>query len=127
MDNKIGLSFNVEEVLPSAGQGIIAVQCNKNDDIIRNILKKINNKETETCAKTERAMLQSIGGDCETAVGGLAIIENNTLKLRAQLFSDIGDESFEYETNGNLNEVISIGKKVGEQILLKAGDKFKKR
>ena len=75
LDNKIGLSFNVEEVLPSAGQGIIAVQCNKNDDIIKNILKKINNKETETCAKTERAMLQAIGGDCDTAVGGLAIIE----------------------------------------------------
>ena len=43
------------------------------------------------------------------------------------MFSDLGDESFEYETNGNLNEAISIGKKVGEEILLKAGDKFKKK
>ena len=43
------------------------------------------------------------------------------------MFSDIGDESFEYETTGNLNEAISIGQKVGEEILLKAGDKFKKK
>ena len=127
LDNKIGLSFNVEEVLPSAGQGIIAVQCNKNDDIIKNILKKINNKETETCAKTERAMLQAIGGDCETAVGGLAIIENNNLKLRAQLFSDSGLRSYERELIGEINEPIKIGKKVGKDLLKLAGSEFKNK
>ena len=127
LDNKIGLSFNVEEVLPSAGQGIIAVQCNKNDDIIKNILKKINNKETETCAKTERAMLQAIGGDCETAVGGLAIIENNNLKLRAQLFSDSGLKSYERELIGEINEPIKIGKKVGKDLLKLAGSEFKNK
>ena len=127
LDNKIGLSFNVEEVLPSAGQGIIAVQCNKNDDIIKNILKKINNKETETCANTERAMLQAIGGDCETAVGGLAIIENNNLKLRAQLFSDSGLKSYERELIGEINEPIKIGKKVGKDLLKLAGSEFKNK
>ena len=127
LDNKIGLSFNVEEVLPSAGQGIIAVQCNKNDDIIKNILKKINNKETETCAKTERAMLQAIGGDCDTAVGGLAIIENNNLKLRAQLFSDSGLKSYERELIGEINEPIKIGKKVGKDLLKLAGSEFKNK
>ena len=37
-------------------------------------------------------MLQVIGGDCETAIGGLAVIENNNLKLKAQLFSDSGSK-----------------------------------
>ena len=90
-------------------------------------IKKINHNETELCAKAERSMLQTISGDCETAVGGLAIVKDNKLTLRAQLFSDIGDESFEYETDGNIDEAIAIGKKVGEEILLKAGDKFKKK
>jgi porphobilinogen deaminase len=90
-------------------------------------LKKINHNETELCAKAERSLLKTIGGDCETAIGGLAIIKDNKIILRAQLFSDKGDESFEYETTGNLNEAISIGKKVGEEVLLKAGDKFKKK
>ena len=113
--------------MPAVGQGVIAVQCKKDNDKIINILKKINHNETELCAKAERSLLKTIGGDCETAIGGLAIIKNNKITLRAQLFSDIGDESFEYETTGNLNEAISIGKKVGEEILLKAGDKFKKK
>ena len=39
---------------------------------LKNFLKNINDKETEICAISERKMLQTIGGDCETAIGGLA-------------------------------------------------------
>ena len=91
------------------------------------IIKKINDKETFLCATAERKMLQIIGGDCETAVGGLAEINNHNLKLKAQLFSDIGDESYEYEFTGKDIDASFIGKKVGEKLLALAGDKFKKK
>ena len=71
-------------------------------------------------------MLQTIGGDCETAIGGLAEIENNNLKLKAQLFSDTGDESFEYEFTGRTSDAYLIGKSVGEKLLDLAGEKYKK-
>ena len=90
LENKISLTFETNEMLPAVGQGIIAVQCRKHDKSIFDIIKKINDKETSLCAEAERKMLQTIGGDCETAVGGLAEIHNNSLKLKAQLFSDIG-------------------------------------
>jgi hydroxymethylbilane synthase len=72
-------------------------------------------------------MLQTIGGDCETAIGGLAEIHNNNLKLKAQLFSDLGDESFDYELNGKDVDATYIGKVVGEKLLSLAGKKFKKK
>ena len=125
--NKIGLSLKAEEVLPAVGQGIIAVQCNKNDDKVKNLLRNINDKETEVCAKSERAMLKAIEGDCETAVGGLAIIENNNLKFKAQLFSDSGLKSYEYELRGKTSEAVNIGKSVGEELLKLAGSEFKKK
>ena len=125
--NKIGLSFKTEEVLPAVGQGIIAVQCNKNDDVVKNLLRNINDTETEVCAKSERAMLQAIKGDCETAVGGLAIIENNNLKFTAQLFSDSGLKSFEYQMKGKTSEAVNIGKSVGKKLLKLAGSEFKKK
>ena len=125
--NKIGLSFKTHEVLPAVGQGIIAVQCNNNDDVVKNLLRNINDSETEACAKSERAMLQTIEGDCETAVGGLAIIERNNLKLTAQLFSDSGLKSYEYEMTGKTSEAVNIGKSVGEELLKLAGSEFKKK
>ncbi len=127
LDKKIGFSFKIQEVLPAAGQGIIAVQCNKNDNTIKNFLKNINDRETEKCARSERAMLEVIGGDCETAVGGLAVVENNNLKLTAQLFSDSGLKSYEYEMTGKISDAIKIGKSVGEELLKLAGSDFEKK
>ena len=72
-------------------------------------------------------MLQTIGGNCQTAVGGLAEIFNNNLKLRAQLFSDSGDESFRYEMTGPEKDALIIGQTVGQKLLDLAGDKFKNK
>jgi len=126
LNDEIGLTFDIEEILPAVGQGIIAVQCRKGDKIEK-FLKKINDVETSLCAKAERNMLQTIGGDCNTAIGGLAKIENHNLKLKAQLFSDSGQESFEYELTGREVDASFIGKSVGEKLLNLAGEKFKKK
>tara|TARA_Y100000591_G_scaffold330877_1_gene363123 strand:- start:327 stop:1244 length:918 start_codon:yes stop_codon:yes gene_type:complete len=126
LNNEIGLTFEAKHVLPAVGQGIIAVQCRKNDKI-QNLLKKINDKKTSICALAERKMLQTIGGDCETAIGGLAQIKNNNLKLRAQLFSDNGEESFEHELTGRDTDALYIGKSVGERLLSLAGKNFSKK
>ena len=127
LENKISITFESSEILPAVGQGIIAVQCRKEDKLILDIIKKINDNETSLCAKAERQMLQTIGGNCETAVGGLAEIHNDNLKLKAQLFSDIGDIHFDYELTGKYTDASSIGKAVGEKLLSLAGEKFKKR
>ena len=126
LNDEIGFAFDIEEILPAVGQGIIAVQCRKGDKIEK-FLKKINDVETSLCAKAERNMLQTIGGDCNTAIGGLAKIENHNLKLKAQLFSDSGQESFEYELTGREVDASFIGKSVGEKLLNLAGEKFKKK
>ena len=127
LNNKISMLFETDEVLPAVGQGIIAVQCKKKDEVAKSFLKNINDTETELCAKAERKMLQVIGGDCETAIGGLAVIENNNLKLKAQLFSDSGLQSFEHELTGRDTDAINIGKVVGEKLLSLAGIEFKKK
>ena len=127
LNNKISISFEIEEVLPAVGQGIIAVQCKKNDEKVKSFLKNINDVETELCAKAERKMLQVIGGDCETAIGGLAVIDNKNLKLKAQLFSDSGSESFEHELTGKDIDAINIGRAMGEKLLSLAGKEFKRK
>ena len=125
LENKIGLAFDMNEILLAVGQGIIAVQCRKDNEFIKDIIKKINDNETSLCAIAERKMLQTIGGDCETAIGGIAQIVNNKLVLKAQLFSDEGNERFDYNFTGNAEDAAYIGNTVGEKLLSLAGDKFK--
>ena len=77
------------ELIPAVGQGTIAVQCNQNNSKIKKILKKkINHNDTEICSIAEKSFLREIGGDCHTAVGGLAKIKKDKISLKVQLFSD---------------------------------------
>jgi len=119
--------FSSDDMIPAVGQGVIAVQCRDKDKEIKIILDKINNAATKQCAIAERSMLKTIGGDCDTAVGGLAILIGNEIKLKAQLFSDVGDEDFFYESKGKKEDAIKIGEAVGNALLKKAGSKFKKK
>ena len=119
--------FTAEEMLPAVGQGIIAAQCRKDDTKISELLKKINNEETKQCAIAERSLLKTLSGDCDTAVGGLAVIENNELILSAQLFSDNGDQDFIHKIKGKREDGANIGSLAGTELLKKAGNSFKKK
>ncbi len=119
--------FSLKDVIPAAGQGIIAAQCRKDDEKIKIILNKINSSKTEQCAISERSMLKAIGGNCDTAVGAFAKIIGDEIELTAQLFSDTGDDAFFYQLKGKKEDAIKIGTIVGNALLKKAGSKYKKK
>jgi len=127
LEENIKHIFSVEEMLPAVGQGIIAAQCRKDDINIVKLLKKINSEETKQCAVAERSLLKTLGGDCDSAVGGLATIQENELTLSAQLFSDNGNQDYIYEAKGRKEDGADIGVTVGIELLKKAGNNFKKK
>ena len=96
--------FTTEQMLPAIGQGAIALQCKKNDQKTLDILEKVNNKETYYCIQAERALLEAIGGDCDTAIGGLATLLNKKISLKSQLFSNDGKKKFESQSSGNFKK-----------------------
>jgi hydroxymethylbilane synthase len=126
LEENIKQIFTPKEMLPAVGQGIIAVQCRKEDTNIINLLEKIDHKQTRQCAEAERTLLKTIGGDCDTAAGGLATIKNDELTLYAQLFSDDGINIFNYKITGNKEERLKLGKLAGAELLKQAGTNFKK-
>ena len=71
-------------------------------------------------------MLKTIGGDCDTAVGGLAILKDKKIKLKGQLFSDDGRKNFNCEIYGEKDEVKEIGLRAGNELIRLAGNHFKK-
>ncbi len=119
--------FSLKDFIPTAGQGIIAVQCRDDDEYIKKILRKINDKETEICALAERSFLKTLGGDCDTAVGCSAILKKDNIELNAQLFSDDGKKVFKVFKLGNPNQPQLVGKLAGEEILKKSKNSFVKK
>jgi len=126
LTNNISQIFSTSEIIPSAGQGVIALQCRKNDDNIIKILNEINHKETHYCVQAERNVLKILEGDCETAVGVLAKIQVNKIVLEAELFSLDGTQRFYLKSSKDLNLAVELGKKVGEMLKKKSKDSYKK-
>ncbi len=63
LENQISEFFSSDKLIPSAGQGIIALQCRENDEEIISILNKINHNETYKRAHAERNILKVLEGD----------------------------------------------------------------
>ena len=127
LEKKISQVFSVEEMLPCVGQGVIALQTCKNDQDIFNLIYKVNNPNTFNCVNAERAMLKTIKGDCNTAVGGLATINNNLLTLKSELFSVDGKQRFFAKASGKPEAAKEIGIKVGKELIMQAGTAYKKK
>ena len=127
LENKISKVFSDEEMLPCVGQGVIALQTRKNDEKILKLISKVNDQNTFNCVLAEREMLKTIEGDCDTAVGGLATINSNLITLKSELFSTDGKKKFSVKSSGRVEEAKKIGIKVGQELIAKAGNTYKKR
>ena len=125
LENEIKQVFTIEQMLPAIGQGAIALQCKKDDKKVLNIIKSVNDLETYSCVEAERALLEAIGGDCDTAIGGLAKLTNDKILLKSELFSNDGNKIFKFQSTGHFHDAKEIGYEVGEELLKKAGSDFK--
>ena len=125
-ENEITETFTTEEIIPSAGQGIIALQCRENDEEIISILKKINHNETYKRAHAERNVLKVLEGDCETAIGVHSIIDGDNIVLEAELFSLDGSKRFYEKKIVKIEKFREIGIEIGQILKTKSNNSYKR-
>jgi len=126
IEDKITEVFSTKEIIPSVGQGIIALQCRNNDSEIISVLDKVNDQETFKRAHAERNILKVLEGDCETAVGAHAIIEGDKITLEAELFSLNGDQRFYEKKSSKIENAKELGKDVGQVLKTKSNNSYKR-
>ena len=125
-ENEISEIFSAEEIIPSVGQGIIALQCRDEDKDTASILKKINHLETYKRAHAERNILKILEGDCETAIGAHSKINGDQITLEAELFSLDGSLRFHEKKTGKIDEYKKIGTEIGTILKQKSKNSYKR-
>ena len=126
LESEISEIFSIKEMIPSAGQGIIALQCRKNDNEMISLLQKINHEETYKRAHTERNILKILEGDCETAIGAHSVIEGNNIIIEAELFSLDGSKRFYEKKIEKIEKFREIGKEIGQILKTKSNNSYKR-
>jgi len=126
LNEKISQIFSTSEIIPSAGQGVVALQCRSDDENLTRLLKKVNHQNTHDCIKAERNVLKVLEGDCETAVGAYANIEENKINLEAELFSLDGKKRFYLKLSKEINKADELGMEMGKTLKKISNNSYKK-
>jgi len=126
LNKKVSQIFSTSEIIPSVGQGIVALQCRENDKNLIKLLDKVNDQSTHNCVLAERNVLKILEGDCETAVGAIAKIDEGNINLEAELFSLDGRERFYHKASKELKLASELGKEVGLILKKESNNSYKK-
>ncbi len=126
LEDKISQTFSTSEIIPSAGQGVVALQCRDNDKNMIELLEKISHQPTHNCVLAERNVLKILDGDCETAVGAIAKINEKNISLEAELFSLDGKERFYHKDSKEIKFAFELGKEVGLILKKESKNSYKK-
>lgn len=114
-----------DHLLPALAQGAIGIECRKNDSDTLAMLAAIDHTETSRCLTAERTLLHALDGSCKTSIGGLAVLEGDSIWLRGEVLSHDGSERHFDEVKGT--DAAAIGKELGDRLRSSAGNALLRR
>ena len=114
LTTRIGRYFSAEEILPAAGQGILAVQ--SRGDVDRSVLRSVWDESAAFCAESERAFVRALDGGCTSPTAAYAVIENGQLMLTGLYLDDKKAEMRKGNISGSPEEGKSLGIALAERL-----------
>lgn len=115
LERRISRYFSVEEMIPAAGQAILAVQGRAGEDY--SFLEGYTDPSAKACALAERAFVRRLGGDCSTPVAAYARTEGGEIILCGLYFDEESGRLFEGQETGSPNDPEQAGIRLAERFL----------
>lgn len=119
LGERITMELPPEVCLPACGQGALGIECRTHDADLVALLAPLDDPETATRVRAERAMNTRLEGGCQVPIGGHAVLEDDgrTLWLRALVGSPDGTRVLRAEGRGSAFEPETLGIRVAEELL----------
>ncbi|MBC7766205.1 MAG: hydroxymethylbilane synthase [Hyphomonadaceae bacterium] len=121
--NRLGLGDRVSEILtvaqmvPSVGQGILAIETRADADISQYISHIADNK-AQSCALAERSFMATLNGNCSTPIAAHAIIDGESMTVYGMLAHEDKSHMVRHVVHGKVQEAVQLGvllaKEIGE-------------
>lgn len=113
LEGRISRVFSTDEMLPAAGQGILAVQIRAGEDA--GYLSAFLDREAADCALAERAFVRRLDGGCSSPVAAFATVEGESLTLRGMDVTAAGEPIFDTIT-GPRDQGEALGMALADRI-----------
>lgn len=114
LEERISRYFSADEMIPAAGQGILAIQGRRGEDY--SYLENFYDVESTWCALAERSFVRTLNGGCSSPIAAYAVVDGGVLKITG-LYATEGDTTYVTgQIEGNPTEAEALGKKLAEQL-----------
>lgn len=110
MESVITRYFDTEEMIPAAGQGILAVQGRKGE--YTDWISCINDQQSEWAALAERQFVRALGGGCTSPVAAHAKVAGRELCLRGLYYEEGSGAFFTDTISGDAEQAQQLGERL---------------
>jgi hydroxymethylbilane synthase len=114
----------VDDFIPAAGQGIIAIEARADDASTRALLARIDHADSMTALVCERAFLAELDGSCRTPIAGHAVIAGGRLRFAGLVARPDGSACLETAREGASSDAAALGADAGRELKRRAGPNF---
>ena len=114
LEKRISRYFDTEEILPAAGQGILAVQGRKGEDY--SFLNGYCDEEAWAVGSAERAFVKLLDGGCSSPVAAHGEISGDELYLRGLYYNEKDGSYVTGTLRGNKADAESLGRELAETL-----------
>ena len=115
-NDRITDQFEVDQMIPSAGQGAVGVQCREADPKVVELVKKLNCSKTASAVNAEREFNAIVGGSCQIPAGCHVTINGDSFKIRGFISEIDGSKVYKDELEGSLKDLPGTGTKLGQSL-----------
>lgn len=113
LEHRISRYFSTEEILPAAGQAILAVQAREGVDTA--CLQTFADNDGRDCLLAERAFVRMLDGGCSSPVAAFSTIDGDTLTLKGMYVTQ--EEKLYFETiSGPRGQGEALGAALAEEM-----------
>lgn len=114
LEERISRCFEPEEMIPAAGQGILAVQGKAGGDYT--FLKDYNDSQAEAAAVCERAFVRELDGGCSSPIAAHARIWDGKIHLLGLYYDEMTGKYQKGRRVGEVSEAEYIGRALAEEL-----------
>ncbi len=114
LERRISRLFAPEEILPAAGQGILAVQCRKGCELP--LFELVNHRETELAALAERSFVRALDGGCSAPTAAYAQVRGNEIELTGFYADSEGSFQVKGSLTGLSEDAERLGARLAEEL-----------
>jgi len=117
-ESRISLKLPITACVPAPGQGIIAIEIREGDGPMRAAISAIADVTTGAALDAERALVEALGGGCQTPIGALASpVDDGRLELVGVVVALDGSRAVRASDTGDIREAAALGARVARQLL----------